>query len=102
MEIGISPELVGAAISVGAFFLLVILLTYAIRRARRARQREIMAAGEDRLPSRARSKRSALRAEDVVPEEGEDEDVVAEPSPDPMAEVVTPPPEPRPVGPAAG
>ncbi|MBN2576866.1 MAG: signal recognition particle-docking protein FtsY [Deltaproteobacteria bacterium] len=93
MEVGIDKELIGAAVAVAAFLALVLLLIYAIRRARRARQREIESAGEDRFSSLARPKRTALRVEDVVPDEAGDEAPVAEPSPASRAEAPTPPPE---------
>jgi fused signal recognition particle receptor len=69
MEGGTNTELLTAAIVAGAFVALILLLVYAIRRARRARQREIEAAGEDRPAPAPKHQRAALRAEDIVPEE---------------------------------
>ena len=55
-----------------------LLLVYVIRRARNARRRQIEEAGEDRPLASAKTKTAALRAEDVVPEEPEPEDVEPE------------------------
>ena len=68
MEGGSSPDLITAAIIAGGFVAVVLLLVYAIRRARKARQRQIDEAGEDRPTPSVKPKKAALRAEDVVPE----------------------------------
>jgi fused signal recognition particle receptor len=68
MEGGTSPDFLTAAIIAGGFVAVVLLLIYAIRRARRARQRQIDEAGEDRPTPSAKPKKAALRAEDVEPE----------------------------------
>ena len=67
MEGGTSPDLLTAAIIAGGFVAAVLLLIYAIRRARKARQRQIDEAGEDRPTPSAKPKKAALRAEDVEP-----------------------------------
>jgi fused signal recognition particle receptor len=84
MEGGINPELM-TAVAVGAGFVaLVLLLIFAIRRARAARQREIDAVGEGRPAVTAKRARPALRAEDVVPEpEGAEEPEKAEEAEEP-------------------
>jgi fused signal recognition particle receptor len=69
MEGGSSPDLLTAAIIAAGFVAAVLLLVYAIRRARKARQRQIEEAGEDRPVPSARTKKASLRAEDVEPEE---------------------------------
>jgi len=74
MEGGANIDLVTAAIVAGGFVALVLLLLFAIGRARAARRREINAAGEERPVSAAKRKPAALRAEDVVPEEAEPDD----------------------------
>jgi fused signal recognition particle receptor len=68
MEGGTSPDLITAAVIVGVFAAAFSLLIYAIRRARKARQRQIEESGEDRPNSDAKRKKPSLRAEDVVPE----------------------------------
>jgi fused signal recognition particle receptor len=68
MEGGINQEIITAAILAGVLVAVLILLIYAIRRARRSRQREIEESGEDRPTVSGRPKRPALRAEDVEPE----------------------------------
>lgn len=68
MEGGSSPDLLTAAIIAGGFVAAVLLLVYAIRRARKARRRQIDEAGEDRPIPSAKPKKAALRAEDVEPE----------------------------------
>ena len=68
MEGGASPDLLTAANIAGGFVAAVLLLIYAIRRARRARQRQIEEAGEDRPIASAKPKKAALRAEDVEAE----------------------------------
>ncbi len=68
MEGGSSPDLLTAAIIAGGFVAAILLLIYAIRRARKSRQRQIDEAGEDRPTVSAKPKRAALRAEDVEPE----------------------------------
>jgi len=68
MEGGTSPDLVTVAILAGGLIATVLLLIYAIRRARRSRQRQIDEAGEDRPTLRGKPKKAALRAEDVEPE----------------------------------
>ncbi len=68
MEGGSSPDLLTAAIIAGGFVAAILLLIYAIRRARKSRQRQIDEAGEDRPQVSAKPKRAALRAEDVEPE----------------------------------
>jgi fused signal recognition particle receptor len=70
MEGGTSPDLVTAAILAGGLLATVLLLIYAIRRARKSRLRQIEEAGEDRPTLGAKPKRAALRAEDV---EGDEE-----------------------------
>ena len=69
MEGGINQEIITAAILAGVLVAVLILLIYAIRRARRSRQREIEESGEDRPTVSGRPKRPALRAEDVEPED---------------------------------
>src|ERR1017187_3444596 len=56
MEGGSSPDLLTAAIIAGGFVAAVLLLIYAIRRARRARQRQIDEAGEERPIASAKPK----------------------------------------------
>ena len=68
MEGGTSPDLITTAVIVGAFVAAFLLLIYAIRRARKSRQRQIEEAGEDRPAPSAKRKKPSLRAEDVVPE----------------------------------
>jgi fused signal recognition particle receptor len=68
MEGGTNPDLLTAAIVAGVFVATVLLLFYAIRRARKARQRQIDETGEDRPTPGAKPKKAALRAEDVEPE----------------------------------
>jgi len=68
MEGGTSPDLITTAVIVGAFVAAFLLLIYAIRRARKSRQRQIEEAGEDRPTPSAKRKEPALQAEDVVPE----------------------------------
>jgi fused signal recognition particle receptor len=75
MEGGITPDLLTAAIIAGGFLAAILLFIYAIRRARKARQRQIDEAGEDRQTPRAKPRKPALRADDVEPES---------PSPDPL------------------
>jgi len=99
MEWGLNPDLVTAAVVAGAFVALVLLMVFAIRRARAARQREIDAVGEDRPLPKARRERPALRAEDVEPEEAppvppepEQEEIPATPPPaQPLPEELSPP-----------
>ena len=74
-----NTELITAALVAGGFVALVLLLIVAIRRARAARQRDIDAAGEDRLLPQAKRQRPVLRAEDVVPEESEESEEPEEP-----------------------
>ena len=69
MEGGIDPEILTAAIIAGGFLAAILLLIYAIRRARKARQRQIDEAGEDRPAPSGKPKKPALRAEDVEPDE---------------------------------
>jgi len=68
MEGGTSPDLITTAVIVGAFVAAFLLLIYAIRRARKSRQRQIEEAGEDRPAPSAKHKKPSLQAEDVVPE----------------------------------
>src|ERR1039458_5717098 len=68
MEGGSSPDALRVSIIAGGFVAAVLLLIYAIRRARRARQRQIDEAGEERPIASAKPKKAALRAEDVDPE----------------------------------
>ena len=68
MEGGTSPDLVTAAILACGLIATLLLLVYAIRRARKSRQRQIDEVGEDRPTPSAKPKRAALRAEDVEPE----------------------------------
>jgi fused signal recognition particle receptor len=68
MEGGIRPDLLTAATIAAGFIATVLLLIYAIRRARRARRKQIEEAGEDRPTLGSRPQRAALRAEDVEPE----------------------------------
>ena len=88
MEGGTNTELITAAVIAGGFVALVLLLIFAIRRARAARQREIDAAGEDRPLPVAKRQRPALRPEDVVPEEA----TPAQPEPAEVEQVPPPPP----------
>jgi len=67
MEGGINQETLTAAIIAGGFLAAILLLIYAIRRARKARQRQIDEAGEDRLAPSTKAKKPTLRAEDVEP-----------------------------------
>ena len=69
MEGGINPEILTAAIIAGGFLAAILLLVYAIRRARKARQRQIEEAGEDRPAPSTKAKKPGLRAEDVEPSE---------------------------------
>jgi len=66
MEGGANNELIAAAVIAAVFLATVFLLVVAIRRARRARRRQIESADEDR--PRPDRKRPALVAEEVVPE----------------------------------
>jgi hypothetical protein len=95
-------ELLTAAIVAAGFVAMVLLLVFAIRRARAARQREIDAAGEGRPIPTPKGARPALRAEDVVPERlddlAEEEPVATTPAPHVKEE----PPAPPPAGPAVG
>jgi fused signal recognition particle receptor len=68
MEGGTSPDLVTLAVIACGFAAAFLLFIYAIRRARRARQRQIEEADEDRPTPSAKNKKASLRAEDVVPE----------------------------------
>lgn len=68
MEGGTSPDPLTLAIIIAGFAAAFLLLIYAIRRARRARQRQIEEVGEERPTRDAKPKKAALRAEDVVPE----------------------------------
>jgi fused signal recognition particle receptor len=68
MEGGISPDLTTTAIIAAVFLAAIVLLVYAIRRARKARARQIDEAGEDRAVPSGKAKKPALRAEDVVGE----------------------------------
>ena len=68
MEGGTSPDLLTAAILAGGLIATILLLVYAIRRARKSRQRQIDEVDEDRPTPSAKTKRAALRAEDVEPE----------------------------------
>jgi fused signal recognition particle receptor len=68
MEGGLNPEQITAAVIAAGFLLSVFLLIYAIRRARKARQRQIDEVGEDR-PAPSIKKKPSLRAEDLAPEE---------------------------------
>lgn len=68
MEGGANQDLITAAILASAVVAVVLLLFYAIRRARKSRQREIEESGEDRPAPQGRPKKEALRAEDVEPE----------------------------------
>jgi fused signal recognition particle receptor len=70
MEGGINPEIANAAIVAAVVLAVFLLFIYAIRRARKARARQIEEAGEDRPVARAKPKKPALRPEDVVEEEG--------------------------------
>jgi fused signal recognition particle receptor len=69
MEGGLTPEAVTAAVLAAGFVAVVLLLVYAIRRARKARQRQIDEAGEGGPILPRKPKRAELRADDVVPEE---------------------------------
>jgi fused signal recognition particle receptor len=86
MEGAFDTEKLTAAVIALVFIAAVLLLVVAIRRARRARRREIEGAGEDRPAQVSKPKRAALRPEDVVPEE-------ESPAPEPESE-----PEPKPQG----
>jgi len=68
MEGGTNPDLITAAILAGGLLAAFLLLIYAIRRARRSRQREIEESGEDRPTPSGKHQKPALRAEDVEPE----------------------------------
>lgn len=102
MEGVTNSELLTAAIVAAGFVAMVLLLVFAIRRARAVRQRQIDAAGEGRPVPMAKGGRPALRAEDVVPERADDlaeeELVAATPAPHVKEEPPTPPP----AGPAVG
>jgi len=69
MEGVLTTDFVTAALVVVGFVITVILAIYAIRRARKARQRQIDEVGEERVPLAAKPQRPILRAEDVSPEE---------------------------------
>ena len=73
MEGGTSPDLVTAAILACGLLAAVLLLVYAIRRARKSRQRQIDEVDEDRPTPSAKPKRAPLRAEDIEPPEEEPE-----------------------------
>ena len=68
MEGGISPDLLTAAILAGGLIATILLLVYAIRRARKSRQQQIDEVDEDRPTLGTKPKKAALRAEDVEPE----------------------------------
>jgi fused signal recognition particle receptor len=68
MEGGISPDLTTTAIIAAVFLAAIVLLVYAIRRARKARAQQIEEAGEERAAPTGKAKKPALRAEDVVGE----------------------------------
>ena len=70
MEGGTSLDLVTLAVIACGFVAAFLLLIYTIRRARRARQRQIEEAGEDRPTPSAKPQKASLRAEDVVSEPG--------------------------------
>jgi fused signal recognition particle receptor len=91
MEGGIDPEILTAIVAACGFVALVLLLVFAIRRARAARQRDIEAAGEGGALRPAKRARPALRAEDVVPET--EEEAEAEAPPTPEARAVAPAPQ---------
>jgi fused signal recognition particle receptor len=69
MEGAFDTEKLTAAVIALVFVAAILLLVVAIRRARRARRREIEQAGEDRPARVSKPKRAALRPEDVVPGE---------------------------------
>jgi fused signal recognition particle receptor len=73
MEGVLTSDFITAALVAVGFVITVILAIYSIRRARKARQRQIDEVGEERAPLAAKPKKPALRAEDVVPEEEEQE-----------------------------
>lgn len=89
MEGGSSPDLVTAGIIAAVFLFVILLLVYAIRRARKAREQQIAEAGEERSFPINRAKRTALRPEDVV---GEPE---ALPPPEETPVAVSPAPTPK-------
>ena len=98
MEGGISPDLVTAAILAGGLIATVLLLIYAIRRARKSRLRQIDEVGEDRPALGVKPKRTALRAEDVEPEDVEPDEESPSSDATPPQETVAsaplrPPPE---------
>ncbi len=71
MEGASSSDLITAAVVAGLFVAAILLLVYAIRRARRARARQIEEAGEERPSARAkRKKERTLQIEDLVGPEG--------------------------------
>jgi len=89
MEGGISPDLTTTAIIAAVFLAAIVLLFYAIRRARRARARQIEEAGEERAVPSGKAKKPALRAEDVV---GEGEAAAVTPPPKPAVAALRPAP----------
>jgi len=99
MEGGISPDLTTTAIIAAVFLAAIVLLLYAIRRARKSRARQIDEAGEERAVPSSKAKKPALRAEDVVGESkaAAGPPPVSPPSKAPPAtEAKTPPAEPLP------
>jgi fused signal recognition particle receptor len=104
MEVAFDAEKL-TAIAIGLGFLAsVLLFVIAIRRARRARRRQIEEAGEERpLPS-SKPKRAALRPEDVVPEDegAREKPHVPEPEPAAQAEPAEEPGRDAPAEPSEG
>ncbi|MGD0838068.1 MAG: signal recognition particle-docking protein FtsY [Polyangia bacterium] len=102
-----TDKLVAAAIAL-AFVAVALLLIYVIRRARKARRREIEGAGgDDRAVRQVKPKRPALRPEDVIPEPPEEAGAPAsgparQPArSEPLPELTPPVPEVMPPVPAA-
>jgi fused signal recognition particle receptor len=94
MEGAFDTEKLTAAVIAVVFVAAFLLLVVAIRRARKARRREIELAGEERpLPS-SKPKRPALRAEDVVPQTEEEEEEEAEAAEEKEAKPRAPTPAP--------
>jgi fused signal recognition particle receptor len=85
MEVAFDTEkLTAIAIALG-FLASILLFVVAIRRARRARRRQIEEAGEERPVPSSKPKRAALRPEDVIPEEEGAGEKPPAPEPEPPA-----------------
>jgi fused signal recognition particle receptor len=81
MEGGANTDLISAAIAAGAVLIVFLLFIYAIRRARKARARQIEEAGEERPAVARAGRKPPLRAEDVVSGEESEQASKAKESP---------------------